>query len=105
MADKMGNLSGGLREAMDNYSKASEEPAGDGAQNDKAKDQNTHEGHSGHIHRHKNGSHHVTVHDKHGRLTHHSEHASWQEAAQELGQHGAPEGGQPSEDSQPGEGM
>ena len=61
-----------------------------------------HEGHSGHIHKHKNGKHHVTVHDKNGQLTHHSEHGSWNEAAQELGQHGA---GGPSENSEPGEAM
>lgn len=48
-------------------------------------------GHSFHVHRHKDGKHHLTVHGEHGQLTHHSEHTSLQEAANEMAQHG--EGG------------
>ncbi len=52
-----------------------------------------HKGHIGHIHKHDNGTHHVTVHDKNNQLVHHSEHGSWQEAARELGTHGANQSG------------
>lgn len=88
-------ISGGLKDAFENYGKgdadddmgnraegSSEHKGGGGG----------HKGHSGHVMRHSNGKHHVTVHDKHGQMVHHSEHNSWKEASDELGQHGASEG-------------
>ncbi len=99
---------GGLGAAL---GRLQERGAGEGAPNKEPgdalnkKSSGDHKGHSGHIHRHENGKHHVTVHDKQGQLVHHSEHGSWNEAAQELGQHGAGGAGEPSEDSQPGAGL
>ncbi len=44
-------------------------------------------GHSFHVHKHTDGTHHLTVHGS-GGLTHHSEHPSLQEAADEMKNHG-----------------
>ena len=45
-------------------------------------------GHTFHVHKHKDGKHHLTVHGGHGQLTHHSEHESLEEAAEEMKNHG-----------------
>ena len=78
----------GLGEAVDRWkgsqSEPSEEappPAEEGSGDGGGK------GHTFHIHKHKDGKHHLTVFGD-GGLVHHSEHGSLEEAADELKHHG-----------------
>ena len=45
-------------------------------------------GHTFHVHKHKDGKHHLTVHGEGGQMVHHSEHDSLEEAAEEMKKHG-----------------
>jgi hypothetical protein len=45
-------------------------------------------GHTFHVHKHKDGTHHLSVHGEHGQLVYHSEHPSLEEAADAMKQHG-----------------
>lgn len=82
----------GLGEALGrfNKSKSSENPE----ENDtdrvgkKEPSETSEKGHSFHVHKHKDGTHHLTVHGANGQLVHHSEHGSLEEAAEEMKQHG-----------------
>jgi hypothetical protein len=67
--------------------------------NDTGKGSKSETGHTFHVHRHTNGSHHLTVHGKHGQMVHHSEHDSLEAAAQEMTKHGGGGAGKEAGDS------
>lgn len=76
-----------IGEALGRFNKTLEhnEPEGD---EEKAPKESHGKGHSFHVHKHKDGSHHLTVHGEHGQMIHHSEHPSLEEAADEMKGHG-----------------
>ena len=78
LGDAVSRWAGSNDEPMEETGKTESETssAGDG------------KGHTFHIHKHKDGKHHLTVHGEHGQLVHHSEHDSLEEAAEEMKQHG-----------------
>jgi hypothetical protein len=89
----------GLGEALGRFNKTlGDEPAGgetaESKPPKKAKKGGGGKGHTFHVHRHTDGTHHLTVHGEDGQLMHHSEHGSLDEAAEEMKAHGG-EGGEP----------
>jgi hypothetical protein len=97
-------MASGLGEAIDRFNSRGGEPSQREeapAEKPAGKSSGTH-GHVHAIHSHKDGSHHLIVHHG-GQMIHHSEHPSFEEAHAAMKQHAM--GGQPSEDSQPGESM
>lgn len=86
----------GLDDALDRFNKSSGPGTVDEDTRDegKGKKSATGGGHAFHIHKHTDGSHHLTVHGKHGQLIHHSEHGSMEEAAEAMKAHAAGGGGE-----------
>ncbi len=79
----------GIGGALGRFNKTLEhnEPEGD-EKEEKSEGGGEGKGHTFHVHKHTDGKHHLTVHGEHGKLMHHSEHESLEEAADEMKQHG-----------------
>lgn len=93
----------GLGDALSRFNRSS----GPGEVDDKTEGSDTGKGsksetgHTFHVHKHKDGTHHLAVHGARGQLVHHSEHESLEAAAHEMTKHGSNAGnsGVPSEET------
>lgn len=74
----------GLGEALSRFGKNASSDKEPGEEHEPAKKSKGGKGHSFHVHRHSDGTHHLTVHGKDGQLMHHSEHGSMDEATEEM---------------------
>lgn len=76
----------GLGDAVSRYN---EEPEKESPMEEQAPEgEEGGKGHTFHVHKHKNGKHHLTVEGDGGQMVHHSEHDSLEDAAEEMKGHG-----------------